>query len=99
MGLSLFGKGKQPDATGPILKPEPGQQMVVFAEVGMHCTGCQGAIDRKLKTVAGAERISVDLAAQTATVIFDPAHTSAAALRAAIKEAGYTPKSKSVIAG
>ena len=41
----------------------------------------------------------VDLVQQAASVIFDPATTDVAALRAAIERAGYTPASEAITTG
>lgn len=56
---------------------------------GMSCGGCVASVERAIKAVAGVSAVAVVLADQTATVEFDEASTSQAALEAAIEAAGY----------
>ena len=56
---------------------------------GMSCGGCIASVMRVLKATPGVGDAVVELAAKRATVTFDPARTSAAALKAAIDGAGY----------
>jgi|KBSSwiStaDraftv2_1062776.scaffolds.fasta_scaffold45889_3 copper chaperone len=56
---------------------------------GMSCGGCVASVMRVLKATPGVGDAVVELAAKRATVTFDPARTSAAALKAAIDGAGY----------
>ncbi len=61
--------------------------------------GCRASVEAELQDVPGARTVHVDLVQQTASVIFDPATTDVAALRAAIERAGYTPASETVSTG
>jgi len=54
---------------------------------GMSCGGCVASVMRVLKATPGVGDAVVELAAKRATVTFDPARTSAAALKAALKAA------------
>jgi len=56
---------------------------------GMHCAACAGLIERALGTVPGVRAASVSAASERATVRWDPAHTQASALVAAVAAAGY----------
>jgi copper chaperone len=56
---------------------------------GMSCQGCVGSVTRVLRGVSGVERVDVQLQPGSATVSFDPARTSANALRDAVRAAGY----------
>ncbi len=56
---------------------------------GMHCAACVGRVERALSSVPGVERASVNLATEQATVSYDPARASVAALQAAVTAAGY----------
>jgi copper chaperone len=56
---------------------------------GMSCQGCVASVARVLKAVPGVSDANVVLKPGTATVTYDPAQTSAPALRAAIEHAGY----------
>lgn len=63
--------------------------MIVFEVPDMSCGHCVGAITEAVKTVDGAAKVQVDLAAHRVQV--EPATADAAMLEAAIREAGYTP--------
>ena len=56
---------------------------------GMHCAACVGKVERALTSVPGVESASVNLATEQAAVVFDPARTDLARLRAAVAAAGY----------
>jgi copper chaperone CopZ len=56
---------------------------------GMSCQGCVASVSRVLKAVPGVTDATVVLQPGTATVTYDPARTSASALRSAIEDAGY----------
>jgi copper chaperone CopZ len=56
---------------------------------GMSCQGCVASVTRVLKAVPGVTDATVVLQPGTATVTYDPARTSASALRSAIEDAGY----------
>jgi copper chaperone len=56
---------------------------------GMNCQGCVASVTRVLKAVPGVSDATVVLKPGTATVTYDPAQTSASALRSAIENAGY----------
>jgi copper chaperone len=64
-------------------------QHLVIPIMGMSCGGCVRAVREALSKVPGVqvERVTVGSAA----VVFDPALTTPAALRAAIAQAGYHP--------
>jgi len=55
----------------------------------MHCASCVARIERSLKKVTGVEEAHVNLATNRASVTFDPARTSLAAMVAAVEKAGY----------
>ena len=56
---------------------------------GMHCANCALAIERALRQVPGVTEATVNFAAETASVTFDPEATTPEALVAAIEGAGY----------
>jgi copper chaperone CopZ len=56
---------------------------------GMSCQGCVASVTRVLKAVPGVSDATVVLQPGTAMITYDPAQTSAPALRAAIEGAGY----------
>ncbi|MDR7519394.1 MAG: cation-translocating P-type ATPase [Armatimonadota bacterium] len=56
---------------------------------GMDCADCALKIERALQRVGGVEQARVSLGAERATVVFDPARTSLAALARTIEDLGY----------
>jgi copper chaperone len=56
---------------------------------GMSCQGCVSSVTRVLKATPGVQDVKVTLNPGRAEVSFDPARTSAGALRSAIEDAGY----------
>ncbi|MBP9700015.1 cadmium-translocating P-type ATPase [Candidatus Woesebacteria bacterium] len=61
-----------------------------YPVVGMHCASCSSIITRTLKKIDGVEACEVNYATQKATISFDPAHTSVAALNNGIQKYGYS---------
>jgi len=56
---------------------------------GMSCAGCAANIQKNLSQIKGVESASVNFAAATATVIFDPGIASPADFSSRIREIGY----------
>lgn len=56
---------------------------------GMHCKSCARLIELELKDKDGVQAVSVDEAAGHASIEYDPARIDLAALRQAIRDAGY----------
>ncbi|MBX9624979.1 MAG: cadmium-translocating P-type ATPase [Gemmataceae bacterium] len=57
--------------------------------VGMHCAACAARIERALADAPGVSQAAVNFATGRATVAYDPAATDVAALREAVRGAGY----------
>jgi len=57
--------------------------------LGMTCASCQHHVEEALRSTAGVESAHVDLMAHRASVVFDPAIATPAALVEAIRGAGY----------
>jgi Cu+-exporting ATPase len=55
----------------------------------MTCASCQHHVEEALRSTAGVESARVDLMANRATVVFNPAVAAPAALLASIRAAGY----------
>jgi P-type Cu+ transporter len=74
----------------PPATPSPGplheQQLPIE---GMTCAACVRRVEKALSKVPGVAEATVNLATERASVRFDPALTSADALRGAIEQAGY----------
>jgi copper chaperone CopZ len=60
-----------------------------FRVTGMSCGNCVRHVTHAAEAVPGVSRVEVDLAGGRATVSFDPASTTPAAIAAAITAAGY----------
>jgi copper chaperone CopZ len=57
---------------------------------GMHCQGCASSVEKALKGVKGVSAAKVDLAANQASVDYDPAKTDSKAMAEAVKKAGFS---------
>jgi len=55
----------------------------------VHCTACKLNIEERLEELAGVNGCEVDLDAKRVRVEFDPAAVDAAAITAAVEDAGY----------
>ena len=60
-----------------------------FPVLGMSCAACAACVDKTLNKQPGVCQASVNYAAATALVEYDPSQTSPEALRHAVQEAGY----------
>ncbi|WP_075836870.1 heavy metal translocating P-type ATPase [Deinococcus marmoris] len=60
-----------------------------FPVEGMTCAACVGRVERGLQKAEGVLSASVNLATERANVTYLPASTSPAALKEAVREAGY----------
>jgi copper chaperone CopZ len=58
---------------------------------GMHCGGCERTVSRALEALPGVGRAQADLVAEEVAVTFDPGRTDLDAIRAAVRDAGFTP--------
>ena len=76
------------------LKKPGGAGQAVLDITGMTCSSCSGRIETALNAAAGVSDATVNLAIESATINFDPAITSAAALVKVVEEAGYGAKIK-----
>jgi Cu+-exporting ATPase len=66
------------------------QETCVIDIDGMTCAACVNRVEKALNKVDGVSTATVNLAAETASVTFDPTHADLAALSAAVTKAGYT---------
>ena len=60
-----------------------------FPVLGMSCAACAARVDKTLNKQLGVCQASINYAAATAQVEYDPAQTSPETLRHAVQEAGY----------
>ena len=57
----------------------------------MTCASCVGRVERALKKVPGVQDASVNLATESARIVFAPSEQMEALLRRAVRDAGYEP--------
>lgn len=60
-----------------------------IAVTGMACAGCAANVERRLGQMDGVAKASVNFAARTALVEYDPQKTSPEAMKEEIRKAGY----------
>jgi copper chaperone CopZ len=63
----------------------------VVAVRGMHCGGCERSVSRAIQAVAGVGSARADFVAEEVEVTYDPGQTDIDAIRAAVRDAGFTP--------
>jgi Cu+-exporting ATPase len=79
----------RPHQVGDVAVREPVVRQVTAPVRGMHCAGCVGRVERALRAVEGVGEATVNLAAERATIAFDPGRADVEALQAAVARAGY----------
>jgi P-type Cu+ transporter len=62
---------------------------VTLGIIGMTCSSCSAVIEKTLGKVTGVQSAAVNLAAETAAVVFDPAVVGIDTLISSVKGAGY----------
>ena len=65
---------------------------------GMTCASCVGRVERALQRVPGVQTATVNLATESARVVFAPSEQAQAQIRRAVRDAGYEPQSREVSA-
>lgn len=65
-------------------------EQVTFRVTGMDCSACERSIQNALGRVDGVRRSSADHQNGAVRVAFDPAKTTADALRECVEQAGFT---------
>ena len=59
---------------------------------GMTCASCVSRVERALKRVPGVQEATVNLATESARVVYAPGEQMEARLRRAVRDAGYEPR-------
>ncbi len=62
---------------------------------GMTCASCVARVEKALKKVPGVQTATVNLATESARVVYAPADQMEARLRRAVRHAGYEPRAAS----
>lgn len=86
LALSAAGGGATDDRPQQVAAQE---RTAIFAVENMSCALCPITVRKAMAALPGVKSVAVDLAAKTATVLFDPAVVSPAAIAAASADAGY----------
>ncbi|MDP2838320.1 MAG: heavy metal translocating P-type ATPase [Candidatus Moranbacteria bacterium] len=68
---------------------EGSEERTQLSVIGMHCASCAGIIERSLRKTPGVKQANVNFATEKATVVFQNDQTGIAALKQAVKDAGY----------
>jgi Cu+-exporting ATPase len=70
---------------GEMLRPRD----VSFPVTVMTCASCVNRVEKAVGKLEGVDRVAVNLATERATVTYDPAQTTLAAISGAVERAGY----------
>lgn len=74
--------------------PPPGPATTLDIGIGgMTCASCVARVERALKKVPGVQDATVNLATESARIVFAPSDQMEARLRRAVRDAGYEPVS------
>ena len=65
------------------------QASTTFAIGGMTCAACSARIEKGLAKLPGVAKATVNLAAEKASVVYDPAQTGLKQLAAKVTDLGY----------
>ncbi|MFZ5775305.1 MAG: heavy metal translocating P-type ATPase [Thermodesulfobacteriota bacterium] len=76
-----------------LVLPEAGERLS-FAIKGMHCAACSSRIEKVVGALAGVHSVSVNLAAESGSVLIDPARIDRAAIAQAIASLGFAAEIK-----
>jgi Cu+-exporting ATPase len=59
---------------------------------GMSCASCSAAVERAVKKLNGVQNVQVNIATNRGSIDFDPTLVKLSQIKAAITDAGYTPR-------
>lgn len=76
-------------STGSADRPSPAEASATFAITGMGCASCSAAIERALAASPGVSSATVDLAAATLSVRYDPAIIDDDGIIAVVRDVGF----------
>lgn len=64
---------------------------------GMTCASCVSRVEKALKKVPGVEAATVNLATESARIVYAPGEQMEARLRRAVRDAGYEPRAADAV--
>lgn len=79
--------------------PAASDQTTTLSIHGMTCGACSGRVERALASGPGVRSATVDLAAATAAVVYDPRGTTPERLAEAVRGAGYEARAAATSGG
>lgn len=88
-GLLSSGTISPFSASSAAAQAAPTLQQSVFAIENMTCALCLVTVKKAIAGVPGVKSVAIDFDAKTATILFDPARASVAAIARASTNAGY----------
>lgn len=83
---------KSVEDAGYGLEQEQDTKRVELAIEGMTCASCSAAVERSVKKLSGIKSVQVNLATNRGSFEYDPTALKLSQIKAAISDAGYTPK-------
>ncbi|MFY8104357.1 MAG: heavy metal translocating P-type ATPase [Ramlibacter sp.] len=84
--------------TAPAAAPDAATDTLDLGVGGMTCASCVGRVERALKRVPGVQDATVNLATESARVVFAPGEQMQAQIRRAVRDAGYEPLAREAVA-
>ena len=80
--------------TASVISPaDTGQEAGLDIGIGgMTCASCVSRVEKALKKVPGVTAATVNLATESARIVFAPSEQMEARLRRAVRDAGYEPR-------
>ena len=81
--------GKPADGEAPQRTQKNGSEQATLPISGMTCAACVGRVERALSKAPGVDGARVNLATERASIRYNPATTSPAALAEVIRKTGY----------
>ncbi|MEY2619868.1 MAG: hypothetical protein RL522_2870 [Pseudomonadota bacterium] len=76
----------------------PGSATLDLGVGGMTCASCVGRVERALQRVPGVQEATVNLATESARIVYTPGEQAQAQIRRAVRDAGYEPLAREAAA-
>ncbi|WP_199622574.1 heavy metal translocating P-type ATPase [Paenibacillus alkalitolerans] len=75
---------------------QPGEERITLGITGMTCAACITRIEKNLSKVQGVKQVSINLATEKATVVYDPRETTVDQLIERVEKTGYGVREEKV---